>query len=141
MELVSQWQERINQQPSFTALLGLQLRTVTPEEVIADLEVRPDLSRVGGIAHGGVVMAFADTLGAIAASVNVPEGATSITLESKTNLLAPAVTGTTITGRAEPLHRGRRTSVWQTRITNADGRLLAQTTQTQLVVDPHAKNP
>jgi 1,4-dihydroxy-2-naphthoyl-CoA hydrolase len=138
MDLVAKWQEHLDRRPSFVALLGIRLRVVTREEVIADLEVRPDISQVEGIAHGGTLMAFADTLGGLAATVNLPEGAATITLESKTNFFAPAVTGATITGRAEPLHRGRRTSVWQTRITNADGRLLAQATQTQLVIEPRA---
>ncbi len=80
-------------------------------------------------------MAFADTLGALATVVNLPPGATTTTLESKTNFFAPAPVGTTVTGECTPLHRGRRTMAWQTRITNADGRLLALVTQTQMVLE------
>ena len=138
MDLTSEWQEHFDQQPYFAAFLGIRLRSITRDEVVAELGIRPEVGGQHGFAHGGVLMAFADTLGGLGASVNLPEGATTITLESKTNFVAPAVIGTTVTGRSEPLHRGRRTSIWQTRITNADGRLLAQITQTQMVIEPRA---
>ncbi len=80
-------------------------------------------------------MALADTLGACATVLNLPEGASTTTVESKTNFLAPAPAGTRLIGECVPLHRGRRTMVWQTRITSADGRLIAVVTQTQLVLD------
>jgi len=136
MDLTSKWQEIIDECPCFTAFLGIRLRTVSRDEIVADLDIRPDVGQAAGFAHGGVLMAFADTLGGIGATVNLPDGAATITLESKTNFVTPAVVGTTITGRSEPLHRGRRTSIWQTRITSADGRLLAQITQTQMVIEP-----
>lgn len=79
-------------------------------------------------------MAFADTLGACATVLNLPEGAATTTIESKTNFFAPAPAGTKIIGECTPLHRGRRTMVWQTRITSEEGRLLALVTQTQLVL-------
>jgi uncharacterized protein (TIGR00369 family) len=136
MDLVMHWQEVVDERPYFLSSLGIRLRTVTRDEVVAELEIRPEVGGQHGLAHGGVLMAFADTLGGIGASINLPEGAATITLESKTNFVAPAVIGTTVTGRCEPIHRGRRTSIWQTRITNADGRLLAQITQTQMVIEP-----
>jgi 1,4-dihydroxy-2-naphthoyl-CoA hydrolase len=136
MDLVKQWQEIVDERPHFSASLGIRLRTVTRDEVVAELEIRPEVGGQHGIAHGGALMAFADSLGGIGATVNLPEGAATITLESKTNFVAPAAIGTTVTGRCEPLHRGRRTSIWQTRITGADGRLLAQITQTQMVIEP-----
>jgi uncharacterized protein (TIGR00369 family) len=80
-------------------------------------------------------MSFADTLGACATTLNLPEGAHTTTVESKTNFLAPAPCGTTVIGECLPLHRGRRTMVWQTRITSEEGRLIAMVTQTQLVID------
>jgi uncharacterized protein (TIGR00369 family) len=135
MDLVSEWQEVVDERPYFLASLGVRLQTVTRDEVVAELEIRPEVGGQHGFAHGGVLMAFADTLGGIGATINLPEGAATITLESKTNFVAPAVIGTTVTGRCEALHRGRRTSIWQTRITNADGRLLAQITQTQMVIE------
>jgi uncharacterized protein (TIGR00369 family) len=79
-------------------------------------------------------MAFADTLGATGTILNLPEGAGTTTIESKTNFVAPAPAGTRVTGEATPVHRGRRTMIWQTRISTGDGRLVALVTQTQLVL-------
>jgi uncharacterized protein (TIGR00369 family) len=98
--------------------------------------VREDLCTIPAIAHGGVLMSFADTLGATATVLNLPESAGTTTLESKTNFFAAAPAGSVITGECTPLHRGRSTMVWQTRITNAEGRLLALVTQTQMVLQP-----
>ncbi|HEV7988583.1 MAG TPA: PaaI family thioesterase, partial [Candidatus Binataceae bacterium] len=91
------------------------------------------------VLHGGAVMAFADSLGAYTTMLNLPEGASTTTIESKTNFFAPAPAGTIVTGECAPLHRGRRTMVWQTRITNAQGRLLALVTQTQMVLEAPAR--
>ena len=86
------------------------------------------------VKHGGAVMAFADTLGAAATVLNLAEGKGTTTIESKTNFVGPAPVGTTITGETTPIHRGRRTQVWQTRITTAEGKLVAVVTQTQMVL-------
>jgi uncharacterized protein (TIGR00369 family) len=124
------------QLPPFAALLGIRLLTAAPERVTAELTIRDDLCTRPAIAHGGCLMAFADTLGAVATIINLPAGAWTSTLESKTNFFAPAPAGATITGECVALHRGRRTMVWQTRLTDATGRLLTQVTQTQLVLEP-----
>lgn len=121
--------------PPFARLLGIRLTEVTRERVVAEMLVREDLCTSPTIGHGGALMSFADTLGAVATVVNLPPGAGTTTLESKTNFFAGAPAGATIVGTAEPLHRGRRTQVWQTRITGPDGRLLAQVTQTQMVLE------
>ena len=120
----------------FARLLGVRFLAAAPEGVRAEMDVREDLCTVPAIAHGGVLMAFADTLGASATVLNLPPGAGTTTLESKTNFFAPAPAGSTVTGECVALHRGRRTMVWQTRITNAAGRLLVQVIQTQMVLDP-----
>ncbi len=120
----------------FARLLGVRFVSADPERVTAEMAVRDDLCTTPAIAHGGALMAFADTLGATATILNLPPGAGTTTLESKTNFFAPAPVGTTVTGECVPLHRGRRTMVWQTRVTNADGRLLALVTQTQMVLEP-----
>jgi 1,4-dihydroxy-2-naphthoyl-CoA hydrolase len=120
--------------PPFARLLDIRYVAVTPERVVAELPVRDDLCTVPAVAHGGALMAFADTLGAMATLLNLPEGATTTTLESKTNFFAPAPVGSVVTGECLPLHRGRRTMVWQTRLTGAEGRLLALVTQTQMVL-------
>ncbi len=103
--------------------------------MVAELSFRDALTTVGGSLHGGTLMALADTIGAAATMLNLPPGA-GTTIESKTNFFAAAPAGTTVTGECTPLHRGRRTMAWQTRITNADGRLLALVTQTQMVLEP-----
>lgn len=117
-------------------LLGIELSEVAPDKVVATLVVRPDLCTAGGVLHGGSIMAFADTLGAIGTIVNLPQGATTATLESKTNFVAGAPSGTSVRGEATPVHKGRTTQVWQTRITGADGKLVALVTQTQIVKPP-----
>ena len=114
--------------------LGIEIVEAAPERVIARLVVTEALCTSGGILHGGAFMALADTAGAIGASLNLPAGAGTTTLESKTNFLGGARVGVTVSAEATPVHIGRRSSVWQTRITNPDGKLLALVTQTQLVI-------
>jgi uncharacterized protein (TIGR00369 family) len=117
----------------FADTLGMRFVEVTPERVRAELTVREELCTVPGIMHGGAIMAFADTLGGVATSLNLPPGAGTTTIESKTNFLAAARTGQTIAGECVPLHRGKQTLVWQTRVTVED-RLVALVTQTQIVL-------
>jgi len=126
-------QERIR--PLFPGLMGVELVEATPETVAARMTVRPDLCTAGSILHGGAVMAFADTLGAIGTLVNLPQGARTTTIESGTRFLAAAPAGSVVTGRSTPLHRGRTTMVWQTEIRNEAGKLCAVVTQTQLVMN------
>ena len=118
----------------FSKLLGLSIVSVAPDCVKAELPVREDLCTRPSVLHGGAVMAFADTLGAIATMANVPEGAGTTTIESKTNFFAAIPAGDVAKAECTPLHRGRTTMVWQTRITRGDGRLAAIVTQTQLVL-------
>ncbi len=115
-------------------LLGIRFVETSPERVVAELVVREALTTVGGALHGGALMALADTVGAAATILNLPAGATTTTLESKTNFLAAARSGT-VRAESTPLHRGRRTMVWQTRVTDESGRLLAVTVQTQMVLE------
>ena len=119
----------------FADLMGVEIVEASKARVVGRLAVREELTTGGHILHGGAYMAFADSLGAIAGFLNLPPGARTTTLESKTNFLGSARVGETITGEATPLHVGRRSSVWQTRITNADGRLLAMVTQTQMTLE------
>ena len=123
----------------FTELLGVHILSAVPERLTAEMVVRENLCTLPAVLHGGAVMAFADSLGAYATMLNLPEGASTTTIESKTNFLAPAPAGTTVTGECAALHRGRRTMVWQTRVTNAQGRLLAVVTQTQMVLEAPAR--
>ena len=115
-------------------LLGIRFVEAGPERVVAELTYRPDLTTIGGSLHGGTLMALADTVGATATVLNLPPGATTTTLESKTNFMAAARAGV-VRAESTPLHRGRRTMVWQTRVTDGSGRLLSITTQTQMVLE------
>jgi uncharacterized protein (TIGR00369 family) len=98
--------------------------------------VREELCTRPAVIHGGAIMAFGDTLGAAGTILNLPEGAGTTTLESKTNFIAGAALGARLVGEATPVHRGRRTQVWTTRISTAEGRLVAIVTQTQMVLEP-----
>jgi 1,4-dihydroxy-2-naphthoyl-CoA hydrolase len=118
----------------FAKLLGLKVTSVTPDRVEAEMLVREDLCTLPAILHGGAVMAFADTLGAVGTVANLPEGATTTTIESKTNFFAAVPAGEIAKAECTPLHRGRTTQVWQTRVTRADGKLCAIITQTQMVL-------
>jgi len=120
----------------FSDLMGVEIVERTKERVRGRMTVRDDLCTAGGILHGGAYMAFADALGAIGGVLNLPEGARTTTLESKTNFLGGAPAGSVVEGEATPLHVGRRSSVWQTRVTNADGKLLALVIQTQMTIFP-----
>ena len=117
----------------FSDLLGIEVRRITPERVEAELKVREDLCTRPAVLHGGAVMALADTLGALATVQNLPEGTWTTTIESKTNFFAAVPLGDVARAECTPLHRGRTTMVWQTRITQGDGRLAAIVTLTQLV--------
>ena len=130
MDMTASMQERLK--GLFPDTLGMRFVEVTPERVRAELTVREELCTVPGIMHGAI-MAFADTLGGVATSLNLPPGAGTTTIESKTNFLAAARTGQAIVGECAPLHRGKQTFVWQTRVTVED-RLIALVTQTQIVL-------
>jgi 1,4-dihydroxy-2-naphthoyl-CoA hydrolase len=118
----------------FARLLGLELISVTPDRVEAVLPVREELCTRPAVLHGGAVMALADTLGAIATMANLAEGTTTTTIESKTNFFAAIPIGDTARAECTPLHRGRTTMVWQTRVMRSDGRVAALIIQTQLVL-------
>lgn len=134
MTLAQQTQERLK--GILPDLLGIELVEVTPDKVLATLTVRPDLCTTGSILHGGTIMAFADTLGAIGTVVNLPPGCGTATIESKTNFVGGAAAGSVVTGESTPVHKGRTTQVWQTRVTGAGGKLVALVTQTQIVLPP-----
>jgi 1,4-dihydroxy-2-naphthoyl-CoA hydrolase len=121
-------------QPPFSRLLGGNIIEVSRDRVVAEVVVREDLTNRNGALHGGAVMAIADNLGGTATFINLPAGAGTTTIESKTNFFAAIPLGDTLRAECTPLHRGRTTMVWQTRITRSDGRLAALVTQTQLVI-------
>ncbi len=119
----------------FAKMLGVDVKEATKEMIRGSLLVREDLCTSGGILHGGAIMSFADSLGAIGAFLTLPDGAKgTTTIESKTNFLGAAPLGKTIIGETTPIKTGRTLSVWQTRITLEGGRDVALVTQTQLVL-------
>jgi len=117
----------------FAKLLGMTFTGAEPDRVTAELMVGGDLCTRPAVLHGGAIMAFADTLGAAGTVLNLPEGAWTTTIESKTNFIGSAPLGARVLGEATPVHRGKTTMVWQTRVSTEVGRLVALVIQTQLV--------
>jgi len=128
--------KRILGNQPFPTLMGVEVLSAEKDAVHAKLVVRPDLCTAGNIMHGGAIMAFADTLGAMGTVLNIPREAGTTTIESKTNFLSAAREGTTVHAEATPIHVGKKTCVFQTRITREDGKLVAIVTQTQMVLLP-----
>jgi len=116
---------RLTKEPlPFATLLGIEIVSAVPDKIIAEMMVRDELCTRPAVLHGGAVMAFADTLGALGTLANLTDGSRTATIESKTNFIRAAPLGSQIVGETTPLHRGQRTMVWQTRITTADGKLI-----------------
>lgn len=111
--------------------LGMRFLEVGPDRVVAELDISEHLTTVGGALHGGTLMALADTVGAAGTAAL---GLRTATLESKTNFFAAALAGT-VRAESSALHKGKRTHVWQTRVTDAAGRLVSLTIQTQMILD------
>jgi uncharacterized protein (TIGR00369 family) len=122
----------------FAKLLGIEIVSAELDRIVGEMTVRDELCTRPAVLHGGAIMAFADTLGALGTIANLSDGARTATIETKTNFIGGAPAGSRVIGESTPLHRGRRTMVWQTRVTTVDGKLVAVATQTQLVI-PAAK--
>jgi 1,4-dihydroxy-2-naphthoyl-CoA hydrolase len=123
-----------DEQPPFARFMGMKITELTRDRVRAELLVTEQLTNRNGVLHGGALMALADNLGGTAAVANLPPDASTATLESKTNFFASIAVGDTAYAECTPLHRGRSTTVWQTRVTRGDGKLAAIVTQTQIVM-------
>ncbi len=121
-------------QPPFADFMGMKITHMSRDKVTAEMLVRDELENRMGVLHGGALMALADNLGGTAAMANLPDGTRTATIESKTNFFAAIPIGDTAHAECTPLHRGRSTMVWQTRITRNDGKLCAIVTQTQIVI-------
>ena len=121
-------------QPAFADFLGMKVTHVSPERVSAELVMREEFNNRFGIMHGGAIMALADNIGGTATMANLKDGQSTTTVESKTNFFAAIPIGDIAKAECTPLHRGRTTMVWQTRVTRGDGKLCALVTQTQLVL-------
>jgi uncharacterized protein (TIGR00369 family) len=125
---------RADTPPAFASTLGINIIHYSPDRIEAELRVRPELANRNGNLHGGAVMAFADDLGGAGTIINLPDGMTTATIESKTNFFASIPVGDIAKAECTALHRGRTTMVWQTKITRGDGKLAALVTQTQIVM-------
>jgi 1,4-dihydroxy-2-naphthoyl-CoA hydrolase len=126
--------DRINANPlPFAQLLGIEFISAEGDSLVARMLIRPELCTIGGIAHGGAIMSFADTLAAAAAFISLPaEARGTTTVESKTNFVASAPAGSTVIGRATLIHRGKKTQIWQTLVATEDEKLVALIVQTQM---------
>src|SRR5215472_16137102 len=116
----------------FAQHLGLIVDQASPDQVVARLDWAPHLCTTAGIMHGGVLMSLADTTGALVTFLGLPDGATTATITSTSQLFRP-VTGGTVRAVAVPLHRGRTTVTAQTSLYDSQERLVAQTTQIQAI--------
>lgn len=119
----------------FAQMLGITLGEVSAKQVTAVMDWATQLCTAGGVLHGGALMAFADTVGALCAVANLPHGAATSTIESKTNFFR-AVRGGVVSAACTPLHVGRTTIVVQTNLSDDRGKRVAQVTQTQAVLAP-----
>lgn len=125
---------------NFIEVLGISFTEISRDRITAEMTAGAIHTNGNGVVHGGVYMAFADTLGARGAIMNLPENCMTSTLESKTNLLRGMALGK-IYGESVPVHVGRTTQVWRTVLTNEDGKKLAEITQTQLVIETKPDHP
>lgn len=122
-------------QPNYANHLNMRLLSADRDEVVAEMRVTETLSNRNGVLHGGAIMSLADNVGGTAATINLPKGMATTTIESKTNFLRPIHIGDTARARAVALHIGRKTSIWQTTITRGDGKVAAIVTQTQMIME------
>lgn len=116
----------------FARMIGVRMTLVTKTRIEAELKVTSDHCTIPPTLHGGAIMAFADNLGGVGAFTNLPPGAMTTTVESKTNFLRPVPEGETAKGVCTPVNIGRTLQVWKTEIFREDGKLAAVVTQTQM---------
>ncbi len=117
----------------FAQMLGIEIEHATAEEVVGRIRWREELCTIAGVLHGGVLMAFGDTIGAVCAFLNLPPGTNTATISSSTNMLR-AVRQGDVVGTARPLHAGRSVIAVQTELRDDRGRLVAQVSQAQEVL-------
>jgi 1,4-dihydroxy-2-naphthoyl-CoA hydrolase len=127
-----------DQQPPFASYTGIRITQITPDRVEGELLIRPELANRNGVAHGGAIMTFTDNLAGTATTANLADDQSTTTIECKVNFFAAIAVGEVARGESVPLHRGRTTHVWQSRITRADGKLAAIAIHTQMVIPARA---
>ena len=119
----------------FSNLVGIEVVSVAPEEVVVRMPVTEALANRNGVLHGGAIMTLADNAAGSAAFINIPAPRSNTTVEAKTNFMRGVRVGDVLTARCVPLHRGRTVLVMQVTMTRADGKVAAVATQTHLVLD------
>lgn len=119
----------------FAVALGLEITEASADQVVGQVAWKEELCTIGSTVHGGALMAMADSLGAVCAFLNLPGGAVTSTIESKTNFFRALRDGN-VTGTTTPLHVGRTTIVVQTDLRDDAGKRVALVTQTQAVITP-----
>lgn len=119
----------------FPKVLNMRVTEATKDRVVGELTVVEEICTTGHMMHGGAVMSMADFLGASGTFLNLPPGAGTTTIESKTNFVSSAKVGDKVTAVCEPVHKGKSTQVWRTTLTRGDGRVIAVVTQTQMVLE------
>lgn len=125
--------DKLAEMVPFMHHLGIVIKSMDTEKIVLEVAPKPEHRTTMTTVHGGFLMSLADCAGAIGAHINLPEGSNATTTtESKTNMLAAGKADKTLTATAIPISRGRRLQVWQTRIEDEDGKLVALTTQTQM---------
>lgn len=122
----------------FAKLMGVEMTLVTKERIEGRVEVTKDHCTIPDVMHGGAIMAFADNMGGVGAFLNMPPGARTTTVESKTNFLRPIPIGQTARAVTTPVNLGRQLQVWKSEIFRDDGKLAAVVTQTQIILPPGA---
>ncbi len=119
-------------QSAFSVLLGIEIVTCTPEEVVCRMRVTEAMGNRNGVLHGGAMMTLADTAAGTASFINSPAEISNTTVEAKTNFIRPVKIGDTVTARCAPVHVGRTTVVLQVTLTRGDGKIVGSTSQTHL---------
>lgn len=123
---------------AYAEMMGIKYISIAKDKVVIEMPIREDMANLNGTAHGGAILSLADHVAGMGARQNIGEKHSTVTVESKTNFFAIIPIGDVAHAETTPLHVGRTTSVWLTRITRGDGRVAAVTTQTQLVIEPKA---
>ena len=119
-------------QSPFSLLLGIEIETCAPEEVVCRMRITDAMANRNGVLHGGALMTLADVAAGSSAFINSPVGVTNATVTAKTDFIRPVKVGDTVTARCEPVHIGRITLVLQVGLTRGDGRIVGTTSQTHL---------
>ncbi|MGI3211132.1 PaaI family thioesterase [Roseovarius tibetensis] len=127
--------EEMPAQSEFAKLAGIEMVEVSPDHVVCSMKVTQELTNRNGALHGGAVMTLADNVAGTIAFVNIPAERSNTTIEAKTNFLRGVLVGDTVRATGVPLHRGSTTMVLQITMTRGDGKTVAVSTQTHLILD------